>query len=203
MKILSIDTSGKFCSISIHLPDNINEKINSIVPLSHSAELAQNVKKIINKYNVKIKELSFIVINIGPGSFTGLRIGLSFAKGLSYSNNIPLIPINSFSIMKHKVGCSKKTFYYAIYSHKNYVYAKKYNFKETSKSQLLNLENKIKEPIYLYGLDEIGVYKFNNIIKVDFDSSDLIKLGAKEFKNNNLYELNSINPIYIDYNNES
>ena len=50
MKFISIDTSGKFCSISISLSNNIQESIISTTPLSHSAELAVNVKKIIDKY---------------------------------------------------------------------------------------------------------------------------------------------------------
>ena len=54
MKIISIDTSGQFCSISIALPKNIIDSINSTDRLSHSIELAKNTQAMINKYNVKV-----------------------------------------------------------------------------------------------------------------------------------------------------
>ena len=200
MNIISIDTSRKFCSISISLDDNIKESINSTIPLSHSSELALNLKKLINKHNILIKDLDFIIVNIGPGSFTGLRIGISFAKGLCLSNNIPLIPINSFDVINDKVNCSENLFYYAIYSHKDYVYGKKYDNNRENEPKLINLKDKLNSPIYICGLGEIVGRYNNDIINIDFDSSDLIRLGVKQFKNKDFPALNSILPMYIDYN---
>ena len=70
--------------------------------------------------NISIEELDFIAINIGPGSFTGIRIGVSFAKGLSFAKNIPLIPINGFDIINNKIKPKEKSFYICIFSHKSY-----------------------------------------------------------------------------------
>ena len=111
MNIISIDTSSKFCSLSIQLSSNIRDSIISNLALSHSSELAVNLKKLINKYQIKISDLDFVLVNVGRGSFTGLRIGVSFAKGLCLSNNIPLIPINSFDMIDSKVDCNEKIFY--------------------------------------------------------------------------------------------
>ena len=147
MRTISIDTSGKFCSVSIALPNKIDEVINSKKPLAHSSELAVNIKKIINKYNISIADLDFIAINIGPGSFTGLRIGVSFAKGLSLSNSIPLVPVNSFEIIKSKINIIKyDSSYHCIYSHKDYAYGKKYNNGNGSNPELIDLKNKIDIP---------------------------------------------------------
>ena len=134
--------------MSISLFDEINEVMNSEVPLSHSSELAVNIKKMIDKYDVSISDLDFIIINIGPGSFTGLRIGLSFAKGLSLSNNIPLIPVNSFQVIKSKINTLEHgSSYHCIYSHKDYAYGKKYNHESDSKpefhSPLSNISTEI------------------------------------------------------------
>ena len=200
MKIISIDTSGQFCSISISLPNNLMDSINSTDRLSHSRELAKNTQKIISKYNVSIKDLDFIAVNIGPGSFTGLRIGISFAKGLSLSNNIPLIPISSLDIINNKLNSLElKPYYAAVYSHKEYIYAKKYGCEEESKPQLMSLKENVDAPIYISGLDEIEKYD-NNIINIAFDSLDLIQLGMDKFNSDNFGELNSITPMYIDYN---
>ena len=199
MKMLCIDTSGKFCSISILLDNNIQESIDSVIPLSHSSELAVNVKKIINKYNIKIVDLDCIVINIGPGSFTGLRIGVSFAKGLCLSNNIPLFPVNAFDIMKNKIDNLKGIFFICIHSHKDYVYGLKYNNgKKDSIPKLIDLNNNFEVPMYIHGLKSGYVYE-NNIIDVNFTSIELIEFGKEYLISKYEKDLNSIHPIYIDY----
>ena len=201
MKVISIDTSGKFCSISISLSNRVEDSINSSLPLSHSSELAVNIKKIIKKHKILIQDLDFIAINIGPGSFTGLRIGISFAKGLCLSNNIPLVPINSFEIIDHKVNCLKDLFYYGIYSHKDYIYSKKYDKNEDNKPRLISLKEDLESPLYINGLENIAGEYNNNIINIDFNALDLINIGINRFKNEKICDLNSISPIYIDYNN--
>jgi len=201
MKIIAIDTSGKFCSVAISLSNNIKDSIISKIPLSHSSELAVNLQQLINRYNIVIKDLDFIVINIGPGSFTGLRIGVSFAKGLCLSNNIPLVPVSAFNIINSKVDCLENLFYYGIYSHKNYAYSKKYNNNIASNPKLIDLRKKINAPLYLYGLNDFNQYD-NNIIKVNFNALDLINFDFEEFQNKRIDDLNSINPIYIDYRDE-
>ena len=197
--MLCIDTSGKFCSISILLDNNIQESINSVLPLSHSSELAVNVKKIINKYNIEIVDLDCIAINIGPGSFTGLRIGISFAKGLCFSNNIPLLPVNAFDIMETKIDDLQGTFFICIHSHKDYVYGLKYNNgKKDSIPKLIDLSNNFGVPMYIYGLKSGYTYN-NNIIDVNFSSIELIEFGKEYFISKCKKDLNSIHPIYIDY----
>jgi len=200
MKIISIDTSGKFCSVSISLPNGFKESINSKSALSHSSDLAVNIKEIIYKNNLLIEDLDLIIINIGPGSFTGLRIGISFAKGLSLSSGIPLVPVNSFDIMNYKINCQEDSFCYGVYSHKDYMYCKKYNNNKGDKPQLVNLKDQINIPIYLAGLDSVNQYH-NNIIKTTFDSLDLIEIGIEQSKDKKIQDLNLVKPMYIDYNN--
>ena len=154
---------------------------------------------LLNQYDTLVKELDCIVINIGPGSFTGLRIGVSFAKGLCMANKIPLIPLKSFDIMKNKISYSDTIFYICIYSHKDYAYAQKYNSNgEIVKSpKLIDLKSKTDTPIYMSGL----VKKYdNNIVNVNFTSLDLLKIVKEEkLYKQAINDLNSINPIYIDY----
>ena len=102
--------------------------------------------------------------------------------------------------MNYKVASQKGPFYHCIYSHKNYAYGKRYDDKKENRAELINLEDKIDIPIYLSGMESIDQYK-NDIVKIDFDSSDSIEIGINQFKNEKIKDLNSINPIYIDYNN--
>ena len=202
MKIISIDTSGKFCSVSISLHNNIKESINSKRPLSHSSELAVNVKEILDKHDLEVNDLDYIAVNVGPGSFTGLRIGVSFAKGLSLSGDVPLVPINAFDVLKNIINSSEEVFYGCIYSHKNYAYGIKCKNGSISKPEIIDLNNNIDIPIYISGLDSDNLYD-NNIIKVNFNSIHLIDFGKRYFTSNYEYDLNSINPVYIDYLSEN
>lgn len=104
MYILNIETSTKNCSVSL-------SQEGQIIALSedfsqgfiHSEMLHQFIADLLKKNNVSFSELSAIAIDKGPGSYTGLRIGTSTAKGLCYALDIPLIAIESLEILAHAV----------------------------------------------------------------------------------------------------
>ncbi len=97
--ILNIDTGGEICSVSISTPDAVIEYHESADKNSHSSQLAVITNQLLVDSSVKKEQLSAIAINKGPGSYTGLRIGASFAKGLCYALNIPLIAVDSLCIL--------------------------------------------------------------------------------------------------------
>lgn len=94
--ILHIETSTKVCSIS--LSENgalLGYKEDSSDKYIHAEKLTPLIKELINDSKIEFKDLSAIAVNKGPGSYTGLRIGVSSAKGLCYALNIPLISMDS------------------------------------------------------------------------------------------------------------
>ena len=97
--ILNIDTSSKFCSVSAAMHGEIIFGIESAEEMDHSKTLAQFVKKALSKLKEKGLKLDAVAVVQGPGSYTGLRIGLSLAKGLSFSMNIPLITLSSLEVL--------------------------------------------------------------------------------------------------------
>lgn len=104
MYILNIETSTKNCSVSL-------SKQGEIVVLkevteqnfSHSEKLHLFIDEIIKQAEISYKDLLAVALSQGPGSYTGLRIGTSTAKGLCYALNIPLIALDSLAILAHKV----------------------------------------------------------------------------------------------------
>jgi tRNA threonylcarbamoyladenosine biosynthesis protein TsaB len=97
-RILQIDTSGHNCSVALH--DNghlIAEQINTI-GLKHAEVLHVMMAQLFKTTTITLNQLEAVAISEGPGSYTGLRIGASAAKGLCYALNIPLIAINTLSI---------------------------------------------------------------------------------------------------------
>ena len=97
--ILNIDTSCEVCSVSISSSDGVLGYRESTEKNSHSSQLAVITNQLLVELSVKKEQLSAIAVNKGPGSYTGLRIGAAFAKGLCFALNIPLIAIDSLLIL--------------------------------------------------------------------------------------------------------
>lgn len=106
--ILNIETSTSVCSVTLsHDSKIISEKI-SYETNSHSRLLARFIDEIFIENNINPKELNAIAVSKGPGSYTGLRIGVSTAKGLAYSLEKPLIAVDTLQIMAENIISENK-----------------------------------------------------------------------------------------------
>jgi len=101
--ILSIETSTKICSVALHNKGELLAESTLYVDKSHAEKLAVLIKNLISYADITAKDLTAIAIASGPGSYTGLRIGTSTAKGLCYALNIPLMAVNTLEAMAYGV----------------------------------------------------------------------------------------------------
>ena len=101
--ILSIETATNICSVSLHENHNLLALKESFIAKSHSELVALFIKDILSESDKKHGDLDAVAISKGPGSYTGLRIGTSIAKGICYARDIPLIAINTLEAMALKV----------------------------------------------------------------------------------------------------
>ncbi|QSE97942.1 tRNA (adenosine(37)-N6)-threonylcarbamoyltransferase complex dimerization subunit type 1 TsaB [Fulvivirga lutea] len=97
--ILSIETATPICSVALHADDMLIGKISIQKGQSHSSVLNEAIHNLINLVNISLKDLSAVAVSKGPGSYTGLRIGTSTAKGLCYALDIPLISVETLTAM--------------------------------------------------------------------------------------------------------
>ncbi|MEM8895033.1 MAG: tRNA (adenosine(37)-N6)-threonylcarbamoyltransferase complex dimerization subunit type 1 TsaB, partial [Bacteroidota bacterium] len=97
--ILSIETSTEVCSVAVHRDGQLLGFAESRRQKSHSSLVVAMIDQLLSNANVEKKELSAIAVSKGPGSYTGLRIGTSTAKGLCYALGIPLIAIDTLKSM--------------------------------------------------------------------------------------------------------
>jgi len=101
--ILSIETATSVCSVAVHNDSELLGHKELFVEKSHSALLTVLINELVANCGISLKGLNVIAISEGPGSYTGLRIGTSTAKGLCYSLGIPLISVNTLEAMTWSV----------------------------------------------------------------------------------------------------
>ena len=168
--ILNIETSSTNCSVSLSKNGKlISIKEENDEKYSHSTKLHLFIKDVLEESNINVNELSAVSVSKGPGSYTGLRIGVAAAKGLCFSLDIPLISISTLLILAKQVKIDSgyilpvldsrsNEVYSAVYDHKfnliendSPVTLKKDSFKKYLKNNKVNLvgsgQNKCKDII--------------------------------------------------------
>lgn len=103
MKILSIDTSSNICGIALLEDTKLLKEISQNNGLTHSETLMPLIKELFSSQNMQLKDVDLIVCDKGPGSFTGIRIGVATAKGFSDSLNINSIGVSSLEALAYNI----------------------------------------------------------------------------------------------------
>jgi tRNA threonylcarbamoyladenosine biosynthesis protein TsaB len=101
--ILCIETSSDLCSVAIAENNTIVASKTVKDKNSHSSGLALYINEILEESQLKISQLDAVAVSKGPGSFTGLRIGVSLAKGIAFSLDLPLIAVNTMKSLTEQV----------------------------------------------------------------------------------------------------
>ncbi len=191
MKVLSIETSSKICSVAILEDRNLVKKIELNNGLTHSETLMPLIKQILEETSLTLSQMNLLVCDIGPGSFTGIRIGVSTVKAFSDSLQIPSVGISSleglaYSIDKDGIICSmidckNDNCYYAVYKLEN----GHYTFLESPKADSIEncltfLNYKYTNSTITFVGDACKVYKnkiettSSNFVLSDNDNLDIV-----------------------------
>ncbi|MCI8383567.1 MAG: tRNA (adenosine(37)-N6)-threonylcarbamoyltransferase complex dimerization subunit type 1 TsaB [Clostridia bacterium] len=129
MKLLSIDTASDICGISILENEHLICQLDQNTGRTHSENLMPMIEQAFLQSNLTIDDIDFLVCDIGPGSFTGIRIGIATAKGFQDSLSIPCIGISSLEVLAYTIptdgfiisllDCKNDHCYFALYERKN------------------------------------------------------------------------------------
>ncbi len=103
-KILSIETSGELCSVALYFSEQKYDERNILMKHIHSEKLVPMIEELLDSNSVKTNELDWIAVSNGPGSFTGLRIGMTTAKGLAFASNLPILPVPTFDALSLQIS---------------------------------------------------------------------------------------------------
>ena len=197
MKTLYIDTSSSFLYAGILEDTNILQEVKKEFGQDLSKEALPEIDKLFKKAKLNPKDINKIVVVNGPGSFTGIRIGITIAKTYAWALNLDIITVNALEAMS--ISCEEKINHVPILdARRGYVFAAIYD-KDSNiilKPQHILLEelqkelNKIDEYIIISN-DEID--EFEDIYKYDSNISKIVE------KVNNRKPINphAVNPEYL------
>ena len=211
MNILAFDTSTKKFSISILKNNKVVLNLTKILNKTYSKFLIPILKKSLEKSKLDIKEINYILISLGPGSFTGVRIGIAAAKGLGIPHKINISGFNNMDILVNSIdnNIKEKRIVTIIKSKKSDYYfqvfdSKKKTIKKISFFSIKNLPKFFfnKNTVFIGDLDielikEIKKIKKKKILfyKRKFSSTCTLINLIKEKHYINMTK--SLNPIYV------
>ena len=129
MLVLAIDTATKIGSVALY-DDKIGVigEINLYVKVNHSNVIMDAVDSLFKLSGLNIKDVDRIAVTIGPGSFTGIRIGTAIAKGLAYSLKKPIVGVNELDVLAHMGENREDIIVPLIDARKERVYFSKYRY---------------------------------------------------------------------------
>ena len=210
--ILNIETSSKNCSVCLSSEGKLIQSFDSEDDtFRHSELLTSCIQDILSENNIDVKDLSVVSISIGPGSFTGLRIGFSVAKGLCYPHNINLVGISSLKIIANSVIKENKNIISLIKDKGEHFYVSKYN---SDLKEIIQPEIQLINSDYINGIiDEKSIIVVNSdqskefisqivkqktkIISRTISSVDMNSLSHKSFKEKKFEDIAYIEPMYV------
>jgi len=219
LKILGIDTSTKFCNLGlIEDKDILIEYTINGSKKKHSSILVPTIKNLLKTIDLKMEEINGIAVSIGPGSFTGLRIGLSVAKGLCYARSLPLLgiptldaiafPLKEIPYLICPVLESKKDEIYDVVFRGGDSLHRIMDYKCEDIQSLLTRLSLLKEKIIFLG-DGIKKYRDNIKEKIGKDAlfidsqlnlpiaSNIAFLGLNKLKREEEDDISTLSPFYL------
>ncbi|MCK4240297.1 MAG: tRNA (adenosine(37)-N6)-threonylcarbamoyltransferase complex dimerization subunit type 1 TsaB [Candidatus Atribacteria bacterium] len=219
MKILGIDTSTKICSLGLIEEEAILiEYTFNNLQKKHSSVLMPAIKDIFEKVNLKLQDIDGIAVSLGPGSFTGLRISLGVAKGLSYASSLPLLGIPTLDALAFSlkgVPClicpildAKKDEIYNVVFRGGNNFKKVMDYKCEDINSLLIRLSSLKEKIIFIGE---GLIRYQEIIKEKIGKdalfidpqlvfprgANIAFLGLEKLKKGKEDNISTLSPLYL------
>jgi tRNA threonylcarbamoyladenosine biosynthesis protein TsaB len=216
--ILQIETATQTCSVALALDGRVLYSIQKTEKNIHASHITLLIEDILKQSDKNFKNLDAVAVSMGPGSYTGLRIGVSTAKGLCYALDKPLIAINSleamtagfkqkcFSIDANTLFCPmidarRMEVYYSIFDNQ-------LNIIEATAAKIIDQES-FKDilqnnKIYFFGdgaakcEDALGS-NANARVTGDYlcNADDLTFLALEKFKNNDFVDVAYFEPFYL------
>jgi len=217
MKILGIDTSTSCGSVGLIDDDRVISEYLLNSPVTHSERLLTAVEFILKESHCTLQDLDGWAISLGPGSFTGLRIGLSIAKGLSFASGKPVAGVPTLDVLAAQIAPTPFLICPILDARKNEVYTAFYRYEDGNAPRLMtayqaskpqDLVKRVKEKTIFAG-DGVRTYgdylrdalsSLAIVLPAPFNSphgSTVARLGLDRLRRKEVPNLAALTPIYV------
>ncbi len=211
MYILNIETATKNCSVSLSKEgETILCKEVSDQGYSHAEKLHVFIEEILKESDVNIQEIKAVTVSKGPGSYTGLRIGVSTAKGLCYALGIPLISVDTLQVLAKQVSVENGLIVPMLDARRMEVYSAVFDanhnkIKEVQAEILTeNSYAEVTEPVYFVGDCQekcktvLTKDDFIFLPEIVFPSAnEMSQLSYEKFLKNDFEDVAYFEPFYL------
>lgn len=216
MIVLGIETAQDICGVAFADENGVIIEKNINGKNAHSSLIFSLIEELLKESEIKLSSIYGVAVSIGPGSYTGLRIGLSAAKGLAFGLNIPITGIPTLDSLAIQYKNTGETFWAVLPFRRDELYACKYRITETGIKKdseyviypadefianILKMKTKIvigrmKEAV----LDKFKKYDLIKIVPPDaifLRSGIIAEVGIKRFFNKESDDLFNLEPMYL------
>jgi tRNA threonylcarbamoyladenosine biosynthesis protein TsaB len=216
MKILAVDTATKSCSVAIVDKESLLAEMTVVDGQTHSKHVLEMIRLVMRHLGLNLSDLNGFAVTRGPGSFTGLRIGISSVKGFALAQGKPLIGVSTLDALARQVFFSPYLICSLIDACRNEVYFSMYrykdgNLKKEGKEQAVSPEDvldEINEPCIFVGSGavlyrktikaKLGEYAyFAQTYESTIRASTVASLSMDRFENDDTDDVETFVPNYI------
>ena len=213
MKVLGIETSGNIGGVAVCENKHLILAKDFGGGMQHGKELIPTIRTTLHEIGWKPQDIDLIAVNVGPGSYTGLRVGVACAKTLAYALNKPVVDVTIFDIIAENYPMGSIPICPIIDARRNHVYACIYTMEGFQRKRLTEflviqpekLLSILPRPVIIFG---DGVVPYREI----FQQKDIIideeihavpsakyvaLLGERTYESGHRCEINKLLPLYL------
>ncbi|MGE4590050.1 MAG: tRNA (adenosine(37)-N6)-threonylcarbamoyltransferase complex dimerization subunit type 1 TsaB [Acidaminococcaceae bacterium] len=215
MLILGIDTATKVCTVSLVRDNEMVAEYEINAGMTHSEELLPQIGQLLERTKIDKKDIDLIAISIGPGSFTGLRIGLATAEAMAYSWQIPVSGVDTLKAMAYNLpvddivlapvlDAQKGNYYLALYEWQNGELQEHQKVTVVSREEMITRLTEFAKPVIILGeCAKLAKEELPTIVKLAPwqvrmpKASSVALLGHEEYNNGPRKDIFELNLHYI------
>lgn len=212
MKLLAVDTSTQVCGVALTSEGQLRAEYRLNLKNVHNEKLVAAIHWLLNEVDWSLADLQGIAVAVGPGSFTGLRIGLAVAKGLAFSTDLPLVAVNTLDALAHQAPHGSGPLCAVVKIREGEVCFARYRWEEGAAarqseytlSSIEALEAALEEPtlmvIYPWSLGT--AFQSTAVVRAAEDCSLLrpltvARLGHEKLLKNDIADTATLEPFYL------
>jgi tRNA threonylcarbamoyladenosine biosynthesis protein TsaB len=214
--LIALETSGTTSGVYISKNKEVLGQLTLHQKNIHSRSLSVSLKQLLDHLQLSLRDMKAIILSAGPGSFTGLRIGYSFAKGIAHPLNLPIIEVPTLDIWAYQTGQTDLPVFSFINAHREEIFGAHYKWQESQMKQegdyrlisLNALPEVIKKNTLICGgdldqfqeifeknLGDFAVFPYPMVKQLQ--GWALLELGYAKFKAEDFSDFEHCEPMYM------